>query len=64
MMAGRVFLVMTGACQFGNGVGGFTANFIHSAEAPDVDLRRTARSPQWPSGVWGCAFMRHTGTLQ
>ena len=30
MMVGRVFLVLTGACQFGQGVGGFTANFIHS----------------------------------
>ena len=30
MMAGRVFLVLTGACQFGHGVGGFTTNFIHS----------------------------------
>ena len=32
MMVGRVFvfLVLTGACQFGNGVGGFTTNFIHS----------------------------------
>ena len=26
----RVFLVLTGACQFGHGVGGFTTNFIHS----------------------------------
>ena len=24
------FLVLTGACQFGHGVGGFTINFIHS----------------------------------
>ena len=30
MMAGRVFLVLTGACQFGHGVGGFTTNFFHS----------------------------------
>ena len=30
MMVGRVFLVLTGACQFGDGVGGFTTNFIHS----------------------------------
>ena len=30
MMVGRVFLVLTGACQFGHGVGGFTSNFIHS----------------------------------
>ena len=26
-----VFLVLTGACQFGHGVGGFTTDFIHSA---------------------------------
>ena len=26
MMVGRVFLVLTGACQFGHGVGGFTNN--------------------------------------
>ena len=32
MMVGRVFLVLTGACQFGHGVGGFTTNFIHSIE--------------------------------
>ena len=25
------FLVLTGACQFGHGVGGFTTNFIHSS---------------------------------
>ena len=32
MMVGRVFLVLTGACQFGHGVGGFTTNsFIRSA---------------------------------
>ena len=30
IMAGRIFLVLTGACQFGHGVGGFTTNFIHS----------------------------------
>ena len=29
MMAGRAFLVLAGACQFGHGVGGFTANLIH-----------------------------------
>ena len=28
-MVGRVFLVLTGACQFCHGVGGFTTNFIH-----------------------------------
>ena len=31
MMAGWVFLVLTGACQFGHGVGGFKADFILSA---------------------------------
>jgi len=32
MMAGWVFvfLVLTGACQFGHGLGGFATNFIHS----------------------------------
>ena len=30
MMAGRVFLVLTGACQFGYGLGGFTTSFVHS----------------------------------
>ena len=29
----RIFLVLTGACQFGHGVGGFTTNFIHSRSA-------------------------------
>ena len=33
MMAGRAFLVLTGACQFGHGLGGFTTNFIHSEAA-------------------------------
>ena len=33
MMAGRAFLVLTGACQFGHGVGGFATNFIHSLGA-------------------------------
>ena len=36
MMVGRVFLVLTGACQFGHGVGGFTTNFIHSGSIPGV----------------------------
>ena len=30
MMFGRVFLVLTGACQFGHGVGGVAINSIHS----------------------------------
>ena len=30
MMVGRVILVLTGACRFGHGVGGFTTTFIHS----------------------------------
>ena len=30
MMVGRVFLVLTGACQFGHGVGGFATKSIHS----------------------------------
>ena len=33
MMAGRAFLVLAGACQFGHGVGGFTANLIHPGAA-------------------------------
>ena len=36
MMDGRYFLVLTGACQFGHGVGGFAANFIHSAERGSI----------------------------
>ena len=36
MMAGWVFLVvLTGACQFGHGVGGFTTNSIHSGWLPE-----------------------------
>ena len=27
------FLVLTGACQFGHGLGGFTTKFIHSGAA-------------------------------
>ena len=30
MIAGRVFLVLTGAFKFGHGLGGFTTNSIHS----------------------------------
>ena len=33
MMAGRAFLVLTGACQFDHGVGGFATNFIHSGSS-------------------------------
>ena len=29
-MAGQLFLVLTGACQFGHGAGGFATNLIHS----------------------------------
>ena len=36
MMVGRVFLVLTGACQFGHGVGGFTTSFIHSFNSGNV----------------------------
>ena len=36
MMVGRVFLVLTGACQFGHGLGGFTTNFIHSALTENI----------------------------
>ena len=42
MMVGRVFLVLTGACQFGHGVGGFTSNFIHSVGGPSAGSRETA----------------------
>ena len=38
MMAGRVFLVLTGAYQFGHGVGGFTTNFIYSFKRMLTDL--------------------------
>ena len=30
MMVGQFSLVLTGACQFGHGLGGFTTDFIHS----------------------------------
>ena len=30
MMVGQFLLVLTGACQFGHGLGGFTTNFIRS----------------------------------
>ena len=52
MMVGRVFLVLTGACQFGHGVGGFTTNFIHShwfrtgsAPVPHRCRRSSAANP-------------------
>ena len=43
MMAGRAFLVLAGAFQFGHGVGGFTNNFIHSEDMgiPAMGLRLT-----------------------
>ena len=31
MVVGQFFLVLTCACQFGHGVGGFATNFIHSS---------------------------------
>ena len=42
MMIGRVFLVLTGACQFGHGVGGFTTNFIHSPPRDSSMAGRTS----------------------
>ena len=43
MMAGRFFLVLTGACQFGHGfLGGFTTNFIHSGKTTYVDDKTAA----------------------
>ena len=43
VVVGRVFLVLvlTGACQFGHGVGGFTTNSIHSL---GMQLKSTRRS--------------------
>ena len=40
-LLGSVFLVLTGACQFGHGSGEFTTNFIHSFEGavPASDSR-------------------------
>jgi len=45
MMVGRVFLVLTGACQFIHGAGGFATNLIHSicTFAPET-LPETPRS--------------------
>ena len=40
MMVGRIFLVLTGACQFGHGVGGFTTNSIHSDVPGPCTLHR------------------------
>ena len=40
-MVGRAFLVLTGACQFGHGVGGFTTNFVH--------LFSSTKEPRKPS---------------
>ena len=58
MMVGRAFLVLvlTGACQFGHGVGGLTTNFIHSGvrlnlfthaknSAPGTTSARSERAP-------------------
>ena len=39
-MVGWVFLVLTGACQFGHGVGGFTADFIYSEALKVIGLDR------------------------
>jgi hypothetical protein len=46
-----VFLVLTGAFQFGHGVGGFTANFIHSPLGFGLD----GRAFYW-HGVGGFVF--------
>ena len=52
MMVGRVFLVLTGACQFGHGVGGFTTNFIHS-RAPGKRQNTTSEvDPDTPPLEW------------
>ena len=47
MMAGRVFLVMTGACQFGHGSGGFTTNFVHSSSSAAATAISQGTAP-WP----------------
>ena len=44
MMVGQ-FLVLTGACQFDHGVGGFTTNFIHSCAGQTLCAR-------WAVGVY------------
>ena len=43
MMAGWVFLILTGACQFGHDVGGFTTNFIHSCFSKMTKMTKKAR---------------------
>ena len=56
MMAGQFPLVLTGACQFGHGVGGFATNFIHSAaifspEQRSWSARRRARHTHAPPDI-------------
>ena len=71
----RVFLVLTGACQFGHGVGGFTTNFIHSpplvrSRTPST-VRPLARDPRvlvgWPLplgfGLGGCLLLARRGRV-
>ena len=54
MMVGRVFLVLTGACQFGHGVGGFTTNFIHSRSKVTAKARAYWRGCQIPQVPLRC----------
>ena len=69
MMVGRVFvfLVLTGACQFGHGVGGFTTDFIHSSTALFLMLKPVVASPgcagilaaKAPLGIWAGSWWEH-----
>ena len=45
MMVGWVCLVLTGACQFGHGVGGFTANRPPHTNARGPEAVRGAGCP-------------------
>ena len=48
VMVGQFFLVLTGACQFGHGLGGFTTNLIHSFGVCPARLRGLPPGRQSP----------------
>ena len=47
MVVGQFFLVLAGACQFGHGAGGFTANFVH----PYLMVHCLLLAPRWAASV-------------
>ena len=54
MMAGRAFLVLTGACQFGHGLGGFTCGVYGGFYSFTSFAGARSKTPTWGASLLKC----------